>query len=129
MTAGINSSGMTNVERVCAAWIDPPEWVMMLARECDKASQKRVGERLGRSGGYISRILAGLYTGSLAEAELLVRSRFSADRVDCPLFGDMPVQRCVRMRRKTGSPVNRIESQCARACPTCPINTDKGVRQ
>lgn len=125
----MNPASMTNVERAMACWGSPPEWILTLARECDATNQKIVGDRLGRSGGYVSRILRNQYLGSMVEAERLVSAALASDRVACPAFGDLSLTRCIRLRRPKGPPANNIERWAAGACPTCPINDDKGARK
>jgi hypothetical protein len=123
------SGAQSNVERARTAYGEPPEWILVLARECDRSDQKQVGARIGRSGGYISRILSNKYPARMTEAERLVLSLIASDRVECPLFGNMPLVRCMRTRRRKGAPTNNIDRMAAGQCPKCPINTDKGVRQ
>lgn len=115
----------TNLERVELAWGPAaPEWVQLLARTCDATNQRVAADRLGKSSGYVSRVLNNRYAGDLAEAERQVRAAFSAERVACPVFGDMPLKTCITNRRRT-RPANWAQVQLARACPDCPFNTDR----
>ena len=123
------SGAQSNVDRARIAYGEPPEWILVLARECDASDQKQVGARIGRSGGYISLNLSKKYPARMTEAERLVRSLIASDRIECPLFGNMPLVRCIRTRRRKGAPTNNLDRMAASHCPKCPINTDKGVRQ
>ena len=117
---------MSNVKRAIASWGSPlPEWVRLLADACDRTSQRDVATALGKSGGYISRVLRQDYAGSYQEAELLIRARFGVEQVICPLAAEIPLASCIRARRRTGPALNQLHRDWARACPTCPNNTDR----
>jgi hypothetical protein len=120
----LNASS-TNAERAVAAWGDEmPAWVRLLASACDIDNQRVVGDRLGKSSGYISRLINRSYAGSYAEAERLVRAAYGGEDVECPLFGPIPLSSCMRARRRKGPPRNQLHHQYASACPTCPNNSD-----
>lgn len=116
---------LTNRDKASAAWApDVPAWVLLLADSCDRTSQRIVGDQLGKSAGYVSRLINRSYAGSYPEAEQIVRARFGAEEVMCPLFGTMPLKTCIRNRRRQ-RPANWAQVQLARACPDCPNNTDR----
>lgn len=115
-----------NLDRAIVAWgVDMPSWVKLLANACDRTNQKAVAERIGKSGGYISRILNRNYAGSYTEAETIVRAVFSDDEVACPLWGLIPLATCIRARRRREPPRNGMHHAHARTCPTCINNTDR----
>ena len=115
---------LTNLERATAAWgLSPPDWIALLARSCDATNQRLVADRLAKSSGYVSRVLSRTYAGDYAEAERQVRATFGAERVLCPVFGDMGLRTCITNRRRT-RPANWAHVQLARTCPDCPNNTD-----
>lgn len=117
----------TNLMRAQAAWgAEMPAWVRLLASACDTSSQRKVADEMGKSSGYISRIVNRNYAGSYEEAELLVRSRYSGEGVICPLWGEIPLASCIRNRRRDGPPRNQQHLAHAATCPTCPNNTDRG---
>lgn len=116
-----------NLARAVAAWGAPPEWVKLLARHCDATSQRAVADRLGKSGGYVSRLINRSYAGSYAEAERQVHAVLGEQRLFCPVFGLMALKTCIRSRRRKGPAVNFVHRQFAAACPGCPNNTDKEV--
>lgn len=119
------SGNLNNRERAAIAWApEPPPWVLLLADACDRANQRQVGDRLGRSSGYVSRIISRSYAGSYAEAEVQVRAAFGAEEVMCPLYGPMPLRTCIRNRRRE-RPANWLHVQFAQRCPDCPNNTDR----
>ena len=119
------SLNQTNLDRAEAGWGLPlPGWVKLLADACDRSSQAVVAGKLGASSGYVSRVLNNRYPGDLAEAERQVRAAFGAERVTCPVFGDMSLRTCIKNRRRA-APANWAQVQLARACPNCPNNTDQ----
>lgn len=114
----------TNRTKAVAAWgADAPAWVLTLADACDRTNQRAVADQLGKSGGYVSRIINRSYAGSYPEAETLVRATLSAEEVICPLYGQMPLKTCIRNRRRVKA-TNWLHAQFARTCPECPNNTD-----
>lgn len=117
----------TNLARAQTAWgPDLPQWVRLLASACDASSQRAVADRIGKSGGYVSRILNRVYTGSYAEAEQLVRRAYGQEDIICPLFGPIPEKSCILNRRRAGIPRNYLERQFAANCPDCANNPDDG---
>ena len=120
------TTDLSNFDKARTAWgADMPEWVGILARACDEANQREVGNRLDRSSGYISRVINRTYAGSYEEAEQLVRSRLGAAVVACPIWaGEIPLAACIRNRRRKGSPRTKMHHTYARTCPRCPNNTD-----
>ncbi|MEA3017332.1 MAG: hypothetical protein QOI38_2054 [Sphingomonadales bacterium] len=116
----------TNLMRAHAAWgADMPPWVRLLASACDASNQKAVADRLGKSGGYISRVLNHNYAGSYEEAETLVRAAYGNEDVVCPLWGAIPLASCIRARRRKSPARNQAHHRHDATCPTCPNNTDR----
>lgn len=115
----------TNIARAQAAWGgELPAWVRLLASACDDKNQRAVAERIGKSGGYVSRIINRAYTGSYIEAEQLVRRVYGDEDVICPIFGPIPEKSCILNRRRKSSPRNYLERQFSCHCPDCPNNPD-----
>lgn len=116
----------TNAERAAMVWGDPPpRWVRLLAEACDRSSQRAVGEKIGRTGAWISRVLLRRDGPDFAEAEQLVMARLAEARVDCPVAGDIPLTACVRNRRRRGLPASWLDRRFRHACPDCRRNTDR----
>jgi len=115
----------SNLDRAADGWGDVPEYIRLLAAACDKLGQREVGRLLGKSAGYVSRVLRRAYAGDYGEAETLIRAKFGADRVACPLFGNIPLASCVQMRRRKAPPQNHMHHALARTCPDCPNNLDR----
>lgn len=117
---------LSNLDRARLAWgANLPAWVGLLASACDTSNQRVVAERIGKSGGYISRVLNCKYAGSYEEAEKIVRAAYGKEDVVCPLWGSIPLSSCIRARRRKGAPQNQAHLAHARACPTCPNNSDR----
>ena len=128
MSVNVKTS-VTNLQRAAAAWgEDMPAWVRLLAGACDAANQRSVGDRLGKSSGYVSRVLNNNYPGDMAEAERLVRAAYGAEDVWCPIWSAaVPLKSCMHLRRRSTSapPQNMLHQRCARYCPNCANNTDR----
>lgn len=116
----------TNLDRARAAWgADMPRWVQLLATACDATSQREAADKLGKSNGYVSRLLNNRYPGDLAEAEKLVRAAWGQEDVVCPLWNAaIPLASCMAARRRDLPPSNSIHHLHRRMCPVCPNNPD-----
>lgn len=126
MSGNVNrNNDLSNLDRARTAWgPNMPRWVQLLASACDTTSQRVAGEKLGKSSGYVSRLLNNCYPGDLAEAEKLVRAAWGNEDVVCPLWGPIPLASCMTARRRTASPTSAVHHLYRRACPTCPNNND-----
>lgn len=125
-----NLNGPANLDRARAAWgIVMPRWVQLLAAACDATNQREAGEKIGKSAGYVSRILNNRYPGDLGEAEKLVRAAWGAEDVACPLWGLIPLASCMHARRRSAPPTNSMHHLHRRSCPTCPNNTDAAFQE
>lgn len=117
--------GPTNIDKARECWgEDMPAWVGLLATVADRDGQKAAGKAIGRSGGFVSRVVRNDYPASTAEAEQLVLARFGNEDIDCPEFGPIPRASCLRNRRRTLPPANHLQRRFAEACPACPLNPD-----
>ncbi|MBN8844812.1 MAG: helix-turn-helix transcriptional regulator [Sphingomonadales bacterium] len=124
MSVKVNKDS-TNIDRARLAWGENmPGWVQLLAAACDATSQREAGDRIGKSNGYVSRVLNNRYPGDLEEAEKIVRAAWGGEEVNCPIWGLLPLANCMRHRRRTDLPINLMHRLHRRHCPTCPNNTD-----
>jgi hypothetical protein len=124
--AANHTFSLTNLDRARQAWgEDMPPWVRLLGSACDSANQRQVGQRLGRSSGWVSRVLNATYGGSYEEAETLILAAYGNEGVVCPVFGAIPLSSCVRARRRKAPPQNQSHRWLAAACPICPNNSDR----
>lgn len=109
---------MSNIERARAAWgEDIPDWVTVLAEDCDRSSQKAAGNRIGYSSSVINQVLKRNYVGGdLAAVELAVRGALLSAVVDCPVLGELPTHECLSAQRRPYGNTNPIRVQLYRAC-------------
>ena len=64
----------TNMSGALVAWgAEPPRWVILLASACDADNQRVVGDRLGKTASYVSRLINNSYPGDMAEVALAHR--------------------------------------------------------
>lgn len=118
----------TNMSGALVAWgAEPPRWVILLASACDADNQRVVGDRLGKTASYVSRLINNSYPGDMAEAEQLVRAAYGDEDVICPLWGPIPLESCMRSRRRQGQPRNHAHRLHRTHCPTCPNNADRSA--
>ena len=118
-------SEMTNMIKAEEAWGDAlPNWVKLLAAAADQLGQKAAGTAIGRSGGFVSRVIRNDYPGNLDISAQLIEARFGSASVPCPEYGDIPHDSCRRNRRRKGPATNFLQRRFAESCPRCPLNPD-----
>lgn len=114
------------IDTAKAAWGDPlPDWIEVLATQCDETSQAKVANRIGYSGGMVSQLLRKRYKGNLAAVEKAVRGAWMGAKVACPVMGDLPTDACLAWQKKAKRfvPSNRHRARMYQACRSCPIST------
>lgn len=112
-----------NMNRALRAWgANPPEWVRVLARECDTKSQTLVGRELDCSPSAVNQVLARSYQGRLDRIEQKVRGRYMAATVACPVLGQIPSNECLghQGQAKRFKPTNPLRRALFVSCQTCP---------
>lgn len=114
-----------NQSRCSAEWgAERPRWINLLIAACDATSQRTVADKLGRSSGYVNRLLYRNYAGSYEEAEKQVLAVFGGDTVRCPAWNTaMALATCIRERRREQR--RGIHKVFDRYCPECPNNLDR----
>lgn len=127
----IVNQSLTNMARAAAAWgPDVPRWINLLATAADKSTQRAVADKLCNAGfacssGTISKLINRKYPASTAEPEKAVLAIFGGDEVRCPVWNHpIPLQNCIKLRRRKGPPGGEVYGMYARTCPTCENNTD-----
>lgn len=107
-----------------AAWGEAiPDWVAVLAAECDRTSANQVARRMKRSASLVSTVLRNKYPADLEAIEEVVRGVFMRAEVICPALGTIPANVCRDWRGTPFSNVNSLRVQMFRACARCPRNT------
>jgi hypothetical protein len=112
-------SGAT-VTRARVAWGEAmPDWVLVLARECDRTSQKATGVRIGGySPAVVNTVLSRTYRGNLDNVEREVRAGLMSATVTCPVIGEMSATACLDHQKAEWSPRRAmIQAACATGCP------------
>lgn len=104
------------VKRAEAAWGEVPEWVRVLAEQCDKTSQTKVAKVVGYSAATVSYVIKAKYAGDMSKVEQAVRGAFMNAVVDCPVLGELPANECLENQRRPFAATNHIRVQLYRAC-------------
>ena len=99
---------------------DLPEWVLKLARECERTSQGKVARRMGRSGAMVSQVLHNKYPGNVLAMKEIFLGVFDNGAVECPGLGNIPGQKCHEWRKKARhfAATNTERVRMFRACFT-----------
>ena len=104
-----------------AAWgDDAPDWIVVLADECDRASMRAVAMRIGYGPSVVTESLRRKYAGRLDRVEAAVRGAFMGATVDCPVLGELPRDRCLVIQKRPFGSTNPHRVMLAKACPACP---------
>lgn len=110
-----------NLTRAEAAWGTPPDWIIVLADECDRAgSQAALGRAIGYSAGVVNAVLGNVYKGDLGRVEAKVRGRFMHASVECPVLGSISTADCLDHQKRPLMATNPQRVRLWRACRTCP---------
>ena len=110
------------VEVAQSAWGQQlPDWVALLARECEAASQSKVAKRMNRSPSLVSALLRNKYKGDMVAVEEVVRGVFMKATVDCPALGQLSSAECrdwmVKARKFSNENSERV--RLFKACRGC----------
>ncbi len=112
-----------SVANMRAAWgEDAPEWLAVLAEQCDRTSQKAAARKIGYSPSLVSSVLKGRYTGDLTAVEQAVRAALMAETVRCPAFGEaIKLADCLEHQKhaQSGNRGSAFRAAMARHCPGC----------
>jgi len=117
----------TNLDRARKAWGSPaPDWVEVLAGECDRTSQRAASNRIRYSSGLVCNVLQAKYTGDLTAVEQAVRGALMSATVDCPVVGVVSAEACISHQRRGFSTASPQSARLSRACPACPHSRSGG---
>lgn len=103
-----------NVQKVMQAWgADVPEWILVLAEQCDASNQKSVAKAMNYKPATINLVLANKWTASLTNIEQAFKGAFEHATVSCPVpgYGELPVHECLANQRKPYTNGNHTEVQ------------------
>ncbi|QND45333.1 helix-turn-helix transcriptional regulator (plasmid) [Rhizobium lusitanum] len=123
-------AAVDHLTRTTLAWHgSPPDWVVVLAEECNKGSQSAVAKRLDYSPATISQILSNSYRGDVSRVEQMVRGALMAETIACPALGDLARNTCLSWQAKpyaaTSSHRVQMYRACRSGCPHSRISTSR----
>ena len=95
-------------------------WLDELQRAAAAEGQATVAKRIGYSTTVVCQVLRGKYKGDLSRVQRAVEGALMHATVDCPVIGDIPLQRCIEHQRAPKRFTNPMRVQLAHTCPTCP---------
>lgn len=96
--------------------VDLPKWLVVLQEKCNQASQRQVADHLGVSNAVISQVLKQKYKGDVDSVEKKVRGAWMGETVNCPVLGELDLNKCLQYQRQKMSAVNPLRVQLYRAC-------------
>jgi hypothetical protein len=112
-----------NREAATRAWnAAPPDWIVVLADECDRINQSAAAKILGVSAAMVNQALKNAYQGNLSRLETRVRGEFMKQVVFCPVLGEINSRDCQDHAGAKFSATNPLRVQLYKACRTCPNN-------
>lgn len=97
----------------------------LLRDKCADLGQAEVARRIGRSGSTISQILSGKYCGDPAAVLQLIDETFGGSTVECPVLGEITLNRCANQRKKPFAATNPVRIALYAACKECEHNGGK----
>lgn len=106
-----------HVSKVHSSWGDnAPEWVITLAERCNISSQSAVAAELAYSAALVSQILSNSYRGDVSRVEQMVRGRYMAATVVCPIAGEIGRDVCLGWQKKPFATTSSHRVSMYRAC-------------
>lgn len=109
-----------NLAAAQAAWGEAiPDWIVVLADECDRGGQGATARRIGIAKSTINEVMRRTYKARLGNIEQKVRGALMGTTVVCPVLGEIGVDLCLENQRRPFSAANPIRVQLHRTCPTC----------
>ncbi|TDT88071.1 hypothetical protein DFO45_4860 [Azorhizobium sp. AG788] len=107
--------------RALAGWGTPPDWILALAEACARTTQTATAKQLGVSGSMLCQALANRYPGDMASLEQRVRGAFMGSTADCPVLGEIGMDRCLAEQKTPFSAASSVRGRLFRACRAgCP---------
>lgn len=97
------------------------DWLAVLAEHCGQRSQRQVAADLGVSPAQVNQVLKGTYKGDTARLQQLVEGRFMQRVVQCPVLGEISVDRCQHHQEREFAATNPQRIMLYKACRSgCP---------
>ena len=105
------------VAKAQAAWGEAmPDWVLVLAQECDRTSQNAAAKRIDYSSAAVSQVINNCYKAPSTSIEQAVRGALMAAVVACPVVGDLAADTCLTHQKAPWAPHNPQRIAFWRAC-------------
>jgi hypothetical protein len=99
----------------------PPDWIVRLAEECDRASASEVARRLDYSVAVISGVVLNSYKGDVDKVEAKARGAYMGELVDCPVLDEIERDRCIAEQGFKHLGSSAVRAKLYRACRSgCP---------
>ena len=96
-------------------------WLEILKREVLNQGMTKVAEKLGVSKATVSQVVNGKYKASTKTIQVRVEGAFMASVVECPILGEIPVNKCLEHQNKKFAATNHIRVALFKACRNgCP---------
>ncbi len=106
------------VATVHQAWGDEaPEWVVDLARECNRTSQRKAGQLIGYTCGTVNQVLKNRRKHDGLQA--VANAVHKALRVSCPVLGDISRDECLGHQVAPFNNSNHQRIRLYKACREC----------
>lgn len=98
----------------------PPDWIVILAEQCDLQGQAKVALRCGVGTSTINEVVRNKYKGRVDKVAARVHGAFMGATVDCPVLGELATDMCLKNQKRPFSAANPTRVALHRACPACP---------
>ena len=106
-----------------------PDWVMVLAEFADEFGLGGAADKIGYSRAALSTVLSGKYRGTWANVEAAVRGALMGINVECPVLGEIGLDKCLFWQRRqlsVASPQSiKLFHACRGGCPHAQISGGK----
>lgn len=110
-----------NASLILRKWgANPPQWIAVLADECDRTGQSKCAERLNVSAAMVNQALQNTYKGRLDRLEERVRGELMRETHECPVLGAISKMACLEHQAQPFSTTSRLAVRLSLACPHCP---------
>ena len=114
---------MNTVMRATHAWGDVvPDWVLILAEECDRSSQKSVASFFGFFCAVVNQVLSGRNSSDMGAVEQAVKGALMHATVACPVAGELEMHICLEYQRLPFAATNPQRVALFKACRGCQHN-------
>ena len=116
----VSCASKLNASMVRRKWgANPPEWIVVLAEECDRTGQTKAAKRLGTSSAVVNQALQNKYPGRMDTLEQRVRGELMNKVLACPVLGEISARRCLDEQARPFTSSNALRLRLNRACAIC----------